>query len=406
MGMRIDIDASRHEAQFELAAQLACAAKDDVVEICIGDVDVCPNRIVPIVGLADSFVSRGYDIRFVTVPHSAGERAVSGFCGRRLNPSGPVGEAFGRVWRFDTPEEQYALVDAMVLELDKSARLAAGVRQCLDWSINEVTDNVLNHSRPNGNAHGYVMTQFVKAENRLKVCVFDTGVGIMESFVGSKYAPRDSGEAIRLAIEKGVTNGKGQGNGLWGLHEMVKLGKYGKFHIRSAGAEYLYNPARGIESVRVARELDGFGGTTMVDFQVVCSESARLQDIFGADYRPVDVWQEAHEDAEGTIHVVVAELASGYGARESAARVRHVVENAIDGDRRFVRLDFGGVTTCSSSFIDELLGKLIVKYGIVTYANMFKVENLKGLPAALANIAVDQRYRDEVKVKDADEVKR
>jgi len=87
----------------------------------------------------------------------------------------------------------------------------------------------------------------------------------------------------------------------------------------------------------------------------------------------------------------VRELASGYGSRESAREVRHVVENAIDNDRKFVALDFEGVETCSSSFIDELLVKLVVKYGAETYPSAFKVVNLSGLTAGLANFSAAQR---------------
>ena len=398
--LTIDIDVTKHESPCDLASRLESVSKGESVAIRLADVEVCPNRIVPVVGIVDDFVSRGYDIHFLTIPHSAGERAVSGFNNREFNPHGSVAEAFGRVWRFDNAGEQYAVVDAMVLQLDKSANLANGVRQCFDWCLNEVTDNVLNHSRPGGGAHGYVMAQFVRAANLLKICVFDTGIGIRKSFAGSKYEGVDAAEAIRLAVRRGVTNGNGQGNGLWGLHEMVKLGKYGKLHIRSGGAEYLFRPSDGIESVRGSEPLPGFDGTTTVDFQVVCTESTRLQDIFGEDFQTVDFWTEAHEDDAGALNIEVAELASGFGSRDAAAGIRLLVENAIDNDRRFVKLDFRNVVNCSSSFIDELLAKLVVKYGIVTYANVLKILNLTGLPAALANVAIAQRYDMEARRKD------
>jgi len=394
----IQLDLLRHDAPCGLAEALLRAGVDRPVEIAMEDVDLCPNRIVPIVGIADDFVSRGRDLRFKVLPHSAGERALEGFGARRLNPSvGPngryevLGPAFGRVWRFDNGAEQGALVNAMVLELDKTVNLAKGVKQCFEWCLNEVTDNVLNHSSPRGRAHGYVMVQFVPDENRLKACVFDVGIGLRQSFVGSSYDPKDAADAIRLAIGKGVTNGKGQGNGLWGLHEMVKIGKHGRLHIRSDGAEYLFDPAAGIDSQRISWSLPGFPGTTTVDFQMVCTESTRLQDVFGEDYVSVDLWQENREQTDGSLLLKVRELASGFGSRESAREVRHVVENAIDNGRKFVVLDFEGVETCSSSFIDELLVKLVAKYGAVTYPNSFKVENLKGLTAGLANFSAAQR---------------
>lgn len=394
----ICVDLRQHDVPCRVAEALSRINSSRAVEIIVEDIDLCPNRIVPVVGIADAIMMKGADVRFRTLPHGAGEKALSGFNARQLNPMpGPenryevIGPAFGRVWRFDNGGEQGALVNAMVLELDRTANLAKGVKQCFEWCLNEVTDNVLNHSAPAGGAHGYVMVQFVQSENRLKVCVFDAGIGLKRSFLGSQHNPKDAADAIRMAIGKGITSGRGQGNGLWGLHEMVKIGKHGKLHIRSDGAEYLFNPSESIDSYRPSWALIGFPGTTTVDFQMVCSEATRLQDIFGEDYASVDLWQEDREQADGSLLLKVKELASGYGSRESAREVRHIVENAIDNDRKFVVLDFDGIETCSSSFIDELLVKLVAKYGIVTFAKFLKVSHLRGLPAGLANFSAAQR---------------
>lgn len=393
--MIIKLDILNHDAPLQLASHLAAATDEEVVEIEIPDVELCPNRIVPVVGIADAWFSRGHAVRFRVPPYSVGEKALVGFNAHTLNADSAVSEAFGRVWRFSNAREQTNLVNAMVLELDKTTNLARGVKQCFEWCLNEVTDNVLNHSRPNGGAHGYVMVQYVPSDRRLKICVFDSGIGLKDSFVGSKYAPATAEEAICLAVGKGVTNGKGQGNGLWGLHEMVKVSKRGKLHIRSDGAEYLFDPSRSIESARQSWTLPGFAGTTTVDFQMDCSEATSLKDLFGADYASVDLWQEAHEQADGSILLSVSELADGYGSRESARKVRHVVENAIDNDHKFVVLDFTGVDRCSSSFVDELIAKLVVKYGVLSYTRFLKIVNLVGLSQGLANLSAAQRLAQQ-----------
>lgn len=395
--MTFELDILRHDAPLLLAERLAAVSKETAVEVVLADVELCPNRIVPVVGVADAYRAKGYDIRFVVPSYSLGERALKNFNEGTLNAEGAISNAFGRVWRFDNAREQTNLVSAMVLELDKTANLAKGVKQCFEWCLNEVTDNVLNHSRPTGGAHGYVMVQYVQNENRLKICVFDSGIGLRKSFLGSRYSPETAEEAIRLAVGKGVTNGKGQGNGLWGLHEMVKISKQGRLHIRSDGAEYLFDPVSAVESTRPTWTLPCFPGTTTVDFQMVCSVSTLLQDIFGSDYVSVDLWQEAREQEDGSLLLKVAELADGFGSRESARSVRHLVENAIDNDRKFVVLDFGGVESCSSSFIDELAVKLILKYGVLTYSNVLKVVNLIGLAQGLANFSAFQRLSDASK---------
>ena len=97
--MTIKLDLLQHDAPSVFAAQLARATRDELVEVVVGDVDFCPNRVVPIVGVADAYVARDFDIRFKVPPHSAGERALGGFNARCLNPTGPIPNAFGQIGR-------------------------------------------------------------------------------------------------------------------------------------------------------------------------------------------------------------------------------------------------------------------------------------------------------------------
>lgn len=389
----IEINMLEQDAPSVLAARLWGLRGGDSAEIVLKNAEYCPNRIVPLVGVADFYRERGVGITLRTIEGDSGAALLRAFNLDKLSAADIKDGAFGRVWRFDNAKEQTDLVTAMVRELEQTTNLAKGVKQCFEWCLNEVTDNVLNHSQPNGRARGYVMAQFVESSKRLKICVFDSGIGLRESLRGTSFNPASSEDAIQLCVRRGVTNGKGQGNGLWGLHEMVKLSVRGKLHIRSDGAEYLFAPKDGIESTRRSWSLKGLGGSTSVDFQMDCSVPTSLQDIFGEDYVSVDLWQEAREDENGNVRISVAELADGYGSRESASKVRFLVENAIDNDGKFVVLDFEGVNTCSSSFIDELVGKLVAKYGSATYTNVTRFENMRGLAAGLANIAIAQRLQ-------------
>lgn len=391
--VRIEVDMLAQNAPSVLALRLFEIQAGDSAEIVLQNAEYCPNRIVPIIGVADYYRERGVGISLQANAGDSGLALLKAFNQNKMSALNVSESPFGRVWRFDNAKEQTELVTAMVRELEQSTNLAKGVKQCFEWCLNEVTDNVLNHSQPNGNARGYVMAQFVASSKRLKICVFDAGIGLRESLRDTSYNPSSSEDAIQLCVRRGVTNGKGQGNGLWGLHEMVKISVQGKLHIRSDGAEYLFVPKEGVESTRATWSLKGLGGSTTVDFQMDCSVPTSLQDIFGEDYVSVDLWQEAREDENGNIRILVSELADGYGSRESASKVRFLVENAIENDGKFVVLDFDGVNTCSSSFIDELVGKLVAKYGSATYTNFTRFENMRGLAAGLANIAIAQRLK-------------
>ena len=52
--MRISLDALRHDAPLQLASRLAAAGEDDV-EIEIADVELCLDRIVPVVCIAGAW---------------------------------------------------------------------------------------------------------------------------------------------------------------------------------------------------------------------------------------------------------------------------------------------------------------------------------------------------------------
>lgn len=401
--MRVGVDISDSSAPLKFAAALTAAPADEPVRVSLGDVDMCPNRIVPIVGMADAAVRRGRRIEFETLPRGVAARAVAGFRRDGLSPTDAGSSPFGRVWSFDNSTELNRLVDAFVLELDRCANLAKGVKHGFEWCVNEVMDNVITHSRPSGDAFGYVMVQFVAAENRLKVCVFDTGIGLRASFAGSSYAPTDACEAITLALQRNVTSGKGQGNGLWGLHALVRRGVSGWLHVRSDGAEYLFDPVRRIDSVRPCEPYAGFAGTTAVDFQMVCTEPTSLEAVFGEQMAGVDLWAESHEDAEGNLRLDVAQLAESLGTRDSAARVRHLAENAIDNDGRRVVLDFAGVESCSSAFADELVGRLLLRYGFAVFLDRVAVRNLKGFAAMLVNSTLTQRIASRGRCAESDQ---
>ena len=99
--------------------------------------------------------------------------------------------------------------------------------------------------------------------------------------------------------------------------------------------------------------------------------------------------------ADGALRLAVGELAESLGTRDSAERLRHIAENAIDNDGRRIQLDFAGVASCSSAFADELIGKMVAKYGLVGFMERVALRNLGGLAAMLINSTLAQRLANE-----------
>lgn len=387
--MRLKLDIREESAVRVFSEQVANAHEPLTVEVV--PVPVCPNRIVPIIALADIYRRKGGDITFFFQQGTPADVAFSGFCSPSMNPDSGIGRPFGRVWRFDNGDELNRIVTACELELNRTVRLAKGVRLCFSWCLNEIMDNVLTHSVREGKAFGYVMVQYVPEGNLLKASVFDAGMGLKASFAGSKYTPQTSAEAIRLAVMRNVTSGNGQGNGLYGLKRLVGQSPDGRLHIRSAGAEYLYDPSRNLESVRDCWMFAGYPGTTGIDFQIRCDGELSFSEVFPEAVGLADLWAEHRESEDGHVYVKISDVVNGCGSRSAGREVRTLVENLVEADRRKVVIDFCGMENCSSGFVDELLGKLLEKYGFVAFSQAISFVNVRGVVALLINHSIAQR---------------
>ncbi len=360
------------------------------------EISCCPSIIVPVVAVADYYRQKGVDVHLVAPDGTAVARALNGFETHGLSAQAQslVCDPFDRVWRYSSYEEQNALVNEMTLQLGKKALLGKGVKEAFIWCLNEVMDNVLTHASADASVPGYVMASLDVAAKRLKVCVFDLGIGLKASFEGTQYATADDYEAIVTALKANVTSGIGQGNGLWGLHELIRRAEGGSMSLASGDAAYLFAPKDGIDGRMEYRPPVGFAGTTLVDFRMTVSGEIAFDQVFSGYAPPVDLWQESHEAADGTVRYGVLEVAGGSGTRPSAAALRNIVENTIENDGKAVTLDFDGVTFCSSAFIDELVGKLLVRYGFLGFTQKVRLVNVKGLSAQLVNHSIVQRMKE------------
>ena len=134
---------------------------------------------------------------------------------------------FDKVYSFSSEEGVHKIVTMYSFALRQSDTLENGVIQSLEWCMNESIDNVLQHSQ---SKNGFVMAQLHKQSKKFNFCVFDSGIGVFNSLRDSKHAPNNPLSAIQMAMKERVTRDEkvGQGNGLWGLSQIIKetKGKY------------------------------------------------------------------------------------------------------------------------------------------------------------------------------------
>ena len=201
-----------------------------------------------------------------------------------------------------------------------------------------------------------------------------------------------------MALQEKVTRDTsiGQGNGLWGLSQIITKSN-GSLKISSNGAIY-----ENIDGTITTAKVGGFNlgkssGTTTVDFQLDYSKdidiASALTNNSDGIYKGVDLWLENLESDtdENTVNIKISEMSGGTGTRKSAEKVRNMVMNIVNNDKKRINLDFEGINTISSSFADELIGKIIKEKGFVFFTQAFRLTNLTPFLIAIINRSVEQR---------------
>lgn len=361
------------------------------------------NICAPLAGIIDYHRNNGVKIR-VNCPRHSYASHVGLYNPIVIEELTSEIQPFDKVFSFSSEDGVYKIVSMYSLALRQGDELENGVIQSLEWCMNEAIDNVLQHSM---SKKGFVMAQQHKQNKVFSFCVFDSGVGIYNSLRNSKHSPPSPLAAIQLAMKERITRDEriGQGNGLWGLSQIIKETN-GRLLISSGGAQYSY--LKGRESTVASGDfnLGKEHGTTMIDFQLDYSSPI---DVAGAlnGYTPIDCWAEQHENDKGEIEINVAKEATGTGTRKSAEKLRNIVVNFLNEHYSIINLDFREVSMLSSSFADELIGKLIALLGFSQFMQFIIISNLNEFNAAIVNRSVGQRmaqiYMEEKINEDEDE---
>lgn len=196
---------------------------------------VYPETIVPISAFMEQLkTEEGMTFDLVSAPpylehtHFA-DPQPAGFTGQYPN-------ILNKVWKFSSSEDVFKLVTEYIDELYKSDVVEGdNVLKALEWSLNEVMDNVIQHAEVQT---GYVMGQIHPTTKHFAFCVADYGRGIYNSLRSSgMHRPQSPEDALTLALQEGITRDKqvGQGNGLWGLKGFATQGT-GRLRLASSGS--------------------------------------------------------------------------------------------------------------------------------------------------------------------------
>ena len=86
----------------------------------------------------------------------------------------------------------------------------------------------------------------------------------------------------------------------------------------------------------------------------------------------------------------------GVSTRASGEKLRlEIIDTFLKTKKRFV-IDFANINVISSSFADELLGKLVVELGFFGFNNLVKLRNMNELIQQLVQRSVTQRMSESM----------
>lgn len=349
------------------------------------DNQIFPNAVVPIAAIIKYYTNSGIVFQGFLPPAL-----------EKMNFLNPVKyndskDALNKLWTFKTSEDVAILVDAYILHISKLYAFPKGFLNATEWALNEVMDNVIQHSNAE---EGFVMGQLHPKTSHIAFTVFDLGQGIFNSFKGSKYHPRNAVDAITLALQEEITRDKriGQGNGLFGLSSLIKQGD-SRLKITSGSGYYSYQYGSS-KTFNKAPIISDTHSMTSIDFMLDYSKDVSIEEALvfnGKKYIPTSLRIENMEDINGNIYFRISEKSNGTGTREAAILLKNQIINILNDEPKIVILDFSGISVVSSSYSDELIAKLFCDLGLFQFNNLIRIKGLSQEQQLILQKSVIQR---------------
>ena len=337
---------------------------------------VFPNACVPIRGIIEYYKKQGKTFHFEI---SADSYLAKCFFEMPLNKSREElqneTQPFGKLFYYDNSGQVADITQAYIDAISHQLVCGEGVLGGLSWCINEVMDNVLLHSESD---NGFVMAQYHPSVKKVVFCIYDDGMGIYNSLMESHHKPATEMDAISLSLQEGVGDGKGQGNGLYGLYQIVHENK-GTLTITSGQSSIMLNEKGEMKKYSFVPCISAKHRGTIVDFQLDLTKKIDLQEAFkslgGYDDFDIRIDNMLNDDDYYVYNII--NNCQGTGTRDSGERIRCDVENIIKRTNEGIILDFDGIKMVSSSFIDEFIAKLFIDLGFLRFNQLVRIINME-----------------------------
>ena len=356
---------------------------------------VFPDTCVPIAGII-SYYQEKHHIEFIykTPPDSYLQHC--GFTNPIVQSAEEIKKElypFDKLFRYSDSTQVAALTQAFVDNISRQVECSDGVLTGLIWCLNEIMDNVLVHSEA---GCGFVMAQYHQAINTVAICVYDSGIGIYNSLKKSVHRPRTPIDAISLAIQEGVGDGKGQGNGLFSLYQIVT--KNGSaLTITSGPASVMWSAEKEMKKFEYLPFISRAHNATTIDYRLNLGNNINIQSALKSigGFDGFDIRLDYMLQDDDTIRYDIFSNSMGTATREAGSFLRNDILNIITRTKTGIILDFAGVKTVSSSFADELIAKLILRLGIVGFNQVIRIINMNNNVKFLCERSIYMRIHSE-----------
>lgn len=312
---------------------------------------------------------------------------------RKYEPSKFRGHTQIPATRFSNPAEQNDAVNRIVNAiLGGIPDIRRENFAALEWAVNELTDNVIVHSE--STIGGLVqVSSFQRNTKVVEFTIADAGLGIPTTLRSGGSFKGSDADALDSAIREGVTRDKsvGQGNGLYGSYQIC-CHSGGAFQIESGHARLLRPGDYGLEIRDQKVPVHG----TLVIAKINFSDPDLLKEALnfsGKSYTPVDYIETRYEGIDTDIvYVRLKEEAKSFGSRVAGTPVHHKLYNLVKMcPGQPIEIDFDMVPLVSSSFADEVFGKLFVKLGPLEFMQRIRFKNVEHTVRMLIDKAISQR---------------
>lgn len=362
---------------------------------------VYPNGAVPFACALDFLKERGRTFHIGRAGH---ERSLP----HVLNPMnvaddpGHTAQLTDVVWKYQNEKEAGELTRRFMGSLLDRMPCEEGVFDTLNWCIYEVLDNVFQHSQASS---GYVMMQLHTGARQCVISVSDSGIGIHRAMgMGAKAGRfsydsiKTADQAIGLAVQQGITSkgSQNQGNGLFGLSRSVDLNG-GLLSIHSGKGTWTFKEHAVATAVSDAHrpllDLESHHGTT-VDWQLNCETKVSIGEVLGSRFSSSDLL-ESIETVDGYYELDAAELESSIGSRKEGSEIRTRIMNYLSAGVPQIVLNMTHLDTISSSFADEVLGRLAVQLGESEFASRIAILGASTTNRQIIARAVELRIETE-----------